>query len=566
MSETMELAEIIDSQKYRQKDESKEDKIERIIEELHDGLDHRDQLETILHNDRFLFAGRIQSAVGSERQTTAFNCYGSADIEDSFEDIFDKLKQAGQTMRLGGGIGYDFSRLRPRGSLVKSLDSTASGPVSFMKVYNSACATILSSSHRRGAQMGTLRIDHPDIEEFIECKANGDELNNFNISVGVTDDFMKHLIYGPDDFNLVFEGDVYKTVSAIALWDKIMSHTWDWAEPGVLFMDTINNKNNLYYCETISTTNPCGEQPLPPYGACLLGSFNLTRYLYKEADNYSYNFDYNLFKSDIPPIVRVMDNIIDNTIYPLNEQELEAKNKRRMGLGITGLANTLAILGYRYGGKLSEQFTSYIMRILRDEAYLSSTSLAREKGVFPAFDKEKYMESNFIKTLPDHVKYAIEKNGMRNSHLLSIAPTGTISLIVGNVSSGIEPPFNLEYNRDVYLKDGVKKVFKIKDYAYDQYSVVGPTADSITAEDHVNMLILCSSFVDSSCSKTCNVGDEVTYEEFKQLYIQAWKGGASGCTTFRAAGKREGVLRNLEETKEGMACYIDPLTGVKECS
>lgn len=563
-----ELSRLIDEQKYRERGETYEEKVDRLSATLMDNQEHRKELKDILYDMRFLPAGRIQNAVGAARVTTAFNCFVSGTIEDDFGDIFDKVKEAGQTMRKGGGIGYDFSTLRPRGSHISSLDSSASGPVSFMRVYDSACSTVLSAGHRRGAQMGVLRVDHPDIEEFITAKHNNNDLLNFNVSVGITDDFMRAVLEG-SSFPLMFGTTMYKRVDARALWNKIMRSTWDWAEPGVLFLDTINRKNNLWYAERIAATNPCGEQPLPPYGACLLGSFNLTKYISEDQES----FNYIQFMHDIPHVVRAMDNVIDNTVYPLDKQLVEAVSKRRMGLGVTGLANTLEIMGLSYG---SPEFLSEmreILTVLRDTAYQASVELACEKGPFPAFNREQYVQGSFISTLPESIRDDINTYGIRNSHLLSIAPTGTISLVADNVSSGIEPPFAYEYDRPVFLESGEKRTFIARDYAMEFYGVKGKTSFDVTVDEHVKVLNLASRLVDSSVSKTCNVGDNVSFEDFKQVYMDAWRGGSSGCTTFRQQSKRMALLTKKEEKptieqniEEGSACFIDPNTGQKECS
>lgn len=413
--------------------------------------------------------------------------------------------------------------------------------------------------------MGVLNISHPDIEEFIDAKRTAGELKNFNISVAVTDEFMKAM-KDDGDFDLVFDGVVYKTVSARKLWEKIMRSTWSHAEPGVLFIDRINQKNNLHYCEVIAATNPCGEQPLPPNGACLLGSFNTTKYVYSSADGL-YLFDYERFKSDIAPIVRMMDNVIDETIYPLEDQKIEALNKRRMGLGITGIANTAEVLGYPYGSKGMVKFMKGVMTILRDEAYRTSILLAREKGPFPLFDYA-YCDGEFIQTLPTDIQEDIEAYGIRNSHLLSIAPTGTISLFAGNISSGIEPPFSLRYERRTIMGDGSIEWWPVYDYAFDQWGVKGRTSEELTAQEHIDVLCAASELVDSACSKTCNVGNSVGFVEFQQLYISAYEGGASGCTTFRPASieTRGEVMRNSEVPSEGGQCIIDPVTGERSCS
>jgi ribonucleoside-diphosphate reductase alpha chain len=492
----------------------------------------------------------------------------------------DKAKEAATTMRLGGGIGYDFSPLRPRGDHIKSLDSKSSGPISFMGIFDSVCGTVRSAGHRRGAQMGVLRVDHPDIEEFVDAKTNSHNLTNFNISVGVTDEFME-AVRSNSSFDLRFDGRVHRTINARSLWDKILRSTWEWAEPGILFIDRINQKNNLWYCENIVATNPCGEQPLPPYGACLLGSFNLTKYVSKGGPDGQYQFDYEQFKHDIPIVVRAMDNVVDRAIYPLPQQEYEAKSKRRMGLGLTGVANTIESLGHPYGSPSFLNNLSEIMTVLRDTAYTTSVSLAVEKGAFPMYD-ERLLDSEFARTLPDDIRSLIQTYGLRNSHLLSIAPTGTISISANNVSSGIEPVFSLGYTRDVQTFDGSLTVL-VDDYAHREWGISGKTADKVSVEEHVDVLTTASHFVDSACSKTCNVGNDVTWEEFKNVYMRAYDGGASGCTTFRAAGKRFGILNasadeetvavETEESRDvveesisdGGACYYDPTTGIRSC-
>jgi len=572
---TLEVSKRVHEEKYRGQGETFKDAMTRVAEALKDNEGHFNNFRTILYNQRFLPAGRVQSAMGAPRRVTPYNCFVSTTIEDSMDGIMDAARRAAETMRLGGGIGYDFSTLRPRGALIKSLESKSSGPLSFMGIFDAVCKTIASAGHRRGAQMGVLRVDHPDIEEFVTAKNNMTELTDFNISVGVTDKFMTAVKDGTD-FDLVFNGEVRKTVDARALWDKIMRSTWDWAEPGILFIDRINKKNNLHYCETIAATNPCGEQPLPPNGACLLGSFNLVKYVIEHDGKYVFNM--NQLRNDIPHVVRAMDNVVDRATYPLKEQELEAKSKRRMGLGITGVANAIEALGFEYGSDRFLQTLEEIMGVIRDVSYTTSVELAIEKGAFPLFRKE-YLDSEFAKTLPDHIRNLISEYGIRNSHLLSVAPTGTISLSADNVSSGIEPPFSLFYDRKIQEFDGERTV-RVEDYGYSVFKVEGKTANELSVFDHVKVLNVASKFVDSACSKTCNVGDDVTWEDFKKIYMDAYDGGASGCTTFRASGKRMGILTasysedvaeesDIEETQdfvdEGGACYFDPATGLRKC-
>lgn len=562
---TLPISEEVGAEKHRQAGETFEDAMRRIAHALADDEEHEEALAEILLDQRFLPAGRVQAAAGSFRTVTAFNCFVSGTIPDSMDGIMDRLKEAALTMQKGGGIGYDFSTIRPRGDLIKSLDSQASGAVSFMEPFDATCGTVASAGNRRGAQMAVLRIDHPDIIRFIEAKNNDNYLTRFNISVGVTDEFMQAVL---DDtiFALRFDKRVYEWVKARDLWDKLMRSTWDWAEPGVLFIDRINQMNNLWYCETIAATNPCGEQPLPPYGACLLGSFNWVKYA-----SPGKGFDLTRLIADVPVVVRAMDNVIDRTIYPLPEQEAEAKNKRRMGLGATGVANAMEICGIRYGSKEAEAFIRKIMFSFTDECYLASSMLAMQKGSFPLFDKEKYLEGEFIKRLDGFTRHCIETHGIRNSHLTSIAPTGSISLAADNISSGIEPPFLLEYERTIQEFDG-ERVEKVTDYAWREFGVAGVTADQLSPSQHVAMLNAFQHWVDSSCSKTCNIGDDVTFDEFKDVYMQAWLGGAKGCTTFRAAGKRFGILNSSDtpdkahdEDENGAACYIDPATGKKSC-
>lgn len=573
---TLPVSEEIHKLKYRSTGETFKEAMTRVADSLKDNEEHFNEFRNILYEMRFLPAGRVQSAMGSPMPVTPYNCFVSRTIPDSMEGIMAALTEAAETMRLGGGIGYDFSTLRPRGAHIKRVNSPSSGPISFMGIFDALCKTISSAGHRRGAQMGVLRVDHPDIEEFIRVKNNSNTLTQFNISVGITDKFME-AVETNSTFDLVFDGRVYKTINAKALWDDILRSTWDWAEPGVLFIDKINKKNNLWYIENIAATNPCAEQPLPPYGACLLGSFNLVKYLIKIGDTYFFDFD--KFKVDIPPVVRAMDNIVDRAVYPLLQQKGEAQSKRRMGIGVTGLANAVEACGFPYNSAGAETLIRNIMICLRDNCYRSSISLALEKGAFPLFD-QRYLDSGFAKTLPDDIRTMIKSCGIRNSHLLSIAPTGTISLSADNVSSGIEPVFSYGYDRTIQTFNG-PKIERVDDYGFRVFGVKGATADTISVDDHVRILNLVSYYVDSACSKTCNVGSDVTWQQFKDVYMTAYKGSASGCTTFRAAGKRYGILNaNASEDiaeepivkpddfvneTDGSACYFDPSTGKKTC-
>ncbi|ALF51538.1 ribonucleotide reductase [Pseudomonas phage PAE1] len=593
------------AQKYRGSGESFREAMNRIAAALKDDDQHFADFRDALLGMRFLPAGRIQSAMGSTRQVTPYNCYVSGTINDSFVDgegsIMVRAAEAAATMRMGGGIGYDFSTLRPRGDLIRKLQSHSSGPISFMHIFDAICKCVASSGHRRGAQMGVMRVDHPDIEEFIHAKQPGKDvqplwdlvaelpegaqkqqlvmslqqtlkLTGFNVSVAITDKFMECVASG-EPFPLTFEGRTYREVDARALWDAIMRGTWDWAEPGVLFIDAINRMNNLWYCETIAATNPCGEQPLPPYGACLLGSFNLVKYIFKDGAG-RYAFDWDQYREDIPQVVRAMDNVVDRAIYPLPQQKQEAKDKRRMGLGITGLANAAEALGHEYGSPAFLAFEAEVLDTLRDESYLASAHIAKVKGSFPKFDKDKYLQGQFIKTLREDVRDAIAKYGIRNSHLTSIAPTGTISLCADNVSSGIEPVFAYSFDRTVIEFSG-PRVETVEDYGARVFGVRGKACSRVTVQEHVAALTVAAQRVDSAVSKTCNVPSDISWEDFKNVYVSAWEGGAKGCTTFRLGGKRSGILVVKDDGGEPEAdapaeepasqCRIDPATGRREC-
>jgi ribonucleoside-diphosphate reductase alpha chain len=460
---------------------------------------------------------------------------------------------------------------------------------------NAICRATSSAGNRRGAQMGVLRIDHPDIHRFIRAKQPSAKvqhlwdlveelpashptrfqlvealqetlkLTGFNLSIAVTDEFMECLAAGRP-FPLKFAGRVYNEVDPTELWELVMRSTWDWAEPGVLFIDTINRMNNLRYCETIAATNPCGEQPLPPHGACLLGSFNLVRYISVGALGVS--FDWDQFRTDIAPVVRAMDNVVDVAIYPLPEQQAEAKSKRRMGLGITGLANAAEAMGLLYGTKEFLQFEAQVLEELRDQSYMASVSLAREKGAFPLYDA-RYLESEFVATLPRELQADIAKYGIRNSHLTSIAPTGTISYSADNISSGLEPVFMFEGQRKMKTTEG-EVTIDVTDYAYREWGIRGKTADQVTAQEHVDVLCVAANRVDSAVSKTCNVSPKMPWDEFKSLYVTAWANGAKGCTTFNPGGKRLGIFTAKEPeaeavVAEGAACEIDLATGRRSC-
>jgi len=568
---TLKFSQDTHATKYRGKGESFREAMTRIADALKDDQQHFHEFRSILLRQAFLPPGRVQAAMGSPRLHTPYNCFVSGDIPDSMEGIMDSVKQAALTMKMGGGIGYDFSSIRPRGDWIASQETYASGAVSFMKPFDAVCQTIASAGNRRGAQMAGLRVDHPDIEEFIAAKQNTDNLTQFNVSVLVTDEFMEAMLEGRQ-FPLRFEGRTYKWVDARALWDEIMRSTWDWAEPGVLFVDQANRMNNLWYCEYLPVTNPCGEQWLPEHGACLLGSFNLVKYLvFNKQQTKVIDFDYEQLWTDIQIVYRAMDNVVDRAAYPLPEQEAEAKNKRRMGLGITGLANAGEALGFAYGSSEFLRFQEEVEKLLTYALYTQSAVRARQYGAFPLCDNEKLVQSNFIQKLPPALQDFIREYGLRNSHLTSIAPTGTISLCADNVSSGIEPPYSLGMSRKVRTFDGVEE-HGLVDYASYFLGVDGKTVmnGDVTVEDHLNVLEIASRWNDSSVSKTVNIDDSVTFEQFKDVYVEAWKRGCKGCTTFRASGKRMGILsdsqsKGSEEATEGGACVFDPELGTTSC-
>ncbi len=561
---TLPISEEIHALKYRQDGESFREAMSRIADSLKDSDEHFHQLRDILLDMRFLPAGRVQASMGSARQSTAYNCFVSPTIPDSMKGIMEIASYAAETMRLGGGIGYDFSTIRPKGDMIAKIGSPASGPVSFMRIFDAVCGTVAAAGHRRGAQMGVLRVDHPDIEEFIRAKQNTTNLTNFNVSVGVTDDFMD-AVKDNTTFDLSWGGRKYKTVNARGLWNEIMRSTWDWAEPGVLFIDRINALNNLWYCEKIAATNPCAEQPLPPNGACLLGSFNLVKYVVLDDETNSYQFNYNQFLADIPIVVRAMDNIVDRALYPLEPQWKEASSKRRMGLGVTGVANALEALGLPYGSTGFCQELDYLLMMFTNECYRQSAYLAKEKDCFPLYNQHSYAQGNFVARLDPEVQSLIWANGLRNSHLTSIAPTGTISLTADNISSGIEPVFSYGFDRTIQTPNG-PRVERVDDYGVRVFGIKGRTADQCSVSDHLNVLKVASYWMDSAVSKTCNVGADVSFEDFKNIYMTAYDMGAKGCTTFRAAGKRMGILNvSAPEEGEGAACFIDPTTGKKTC-
>ncbi len=506
---------------------------------------------------RFLPAGRILAGAGTGRSVTLHNCFVMGTIGDDMGSIFAHLREAALTLQQGGGIGYDFSTLRPKGAPVKGVGADASGPLSFMEVWDSMCKTIMSAGSRRGAMMATLRCDHPDIEEFITAKQTPGRLTMFNMSVLATDAFMT-AVKTDQDWPLQFGGVVTRTVKARALWNKITHATYDYAEPGVIFIDRINARNNLYYCESIAATNPCGEQPLPPYGTCLLGSINFAR-LVKEPFTAHAKLDEKELADLVAVAVRMMDNVVEASRYPVEAQRQEAEQKRRIGLGITGLADALIMCGLRYGSPGAVAKTRAWMEVFRNAAYGASIDLAKEKGPFPLFDRDKYLAGETILTLPKVLRDRIAKHGIRNALVTSIAPTGTISLMADNVSSGLEPVFSFAYTRNVLMRDGTRRAEDVSDYAYRLFRTLkgeaAPLPDyfvdvqSLTPDDHLVMQAAVQDYIDSSISKTINVPEDFPFAAFADVYMKAYDKGCKGCTTYRPSPVRGAVLEVKKDRK-----------------
>ncbi|MEO0670087.1 MAG: adenosylcobalamin-dependent ribonucleoside-diphosphate reductase [Pseudomonadota bacterium] len=562
------IAEQIWDMKYRFKeadgtalDTTVEDTWRRIARDLASVESDPDTWEqtfyAALEDFKFLPAGRITAGAGTARSVTLFNCFVMGTVPDSMGGIFDMLKEAALTMQQGGGIGYDFSTIRPKGAAVSGVAADASGPLSFMDVWDAMCRTIMSAGSRRGAMMATMRCDHPDIEDFITAKSDAARLRMFNVSVLVTDPFMD-AVKADGPWDLVFDGRVYQTVQARDLWNRIMQATYDYAEPGVIFIDRINAANNLNYCETIAATNPCGEQPLPPYGACLLGSINLAR-LVSDPFGADAALDDDQLSELVGTAVRMMDNVVDASRFPLEAQAREAQAKRRIGLGVTGLADALLMVGLRYGSDEAARQTEAWLKAIARAAYLASVDLAREKGAFPLFDADGYLASGAMQAMDADVRDAVAEHGIRNALLTSIAPTGTISLYAGNVSSGIEPVFAYAYTRKVLQKDGSRTEEEVVDYAVqlwrDKFGEAElpdyfVNAQTLQPSEHVKMQAAAQKWVDSSISKTINCPEDISFDAFKDVYMAAWDQGCKGCTTYRPNDVTGSVLSVAEDKKD----------------
>ncbi|RMD60124.1 MAG: adenosylcobalamin-dependent ribonucleoside-diphosphate reductase [Nitrospirae bacterium] len=536
----------------------------------------------IMEDFKFLPGGRILAGAGTNRSVTLFNCFVMGNIRDSIEGIFEALMEGAITMQHGGGVGYDFSTLRPKGRRAKKTGAIASGPVSFMHIWDSMCATILSTGARRGAMMATLRCDHPDIKEFIEAKKEKGRLRYFNLSVQISDDFMRAL-KNDEEWPLIFplnsgRGDIIKRwpgkegpvpcniekrIRAKELWSKLMHSTYTYAEPGILFVDRINRMNNLWYREYITATNPCGEVPLPPYGACDLGSINLTRFV-KEPFTKKAELNIDKIRETVSIAVRMLDNVIEASLFPLDKQKSQVKGCRRIGLGITGLADALIMLNITYGSEESLKISSEIMKEICYTAYRSSIEIAKEKGAFPFLDKRRYLEGPFISSLPIDIKRGISTYGIRNSHLIAIAPTGTTSMLANNISSGIEPVFDFSYKRRILDEHGNQITLELSDYAWSmwkkRYGDKKTLPESfVKAHDlppiaHIEMQAALQPYVDNSISKTINIPEDYPFDDFKNVYEIAYEKGLKGCTTFRPNPITGEVLRGVESWRDAPHC------------
>jgi len=533
-----------------------------------------DRFYQLLTDFKFLPGGRILAGAGTARRVTLCNCFVMGPIEDGIDPIFAALREGALTMQAGGGVGYDFSTLRPAGSPARQSGNIASGPVSFMRIWDSMCATICSTGSRRGAMMATLRCDHPDIEAFVEAKADPQALTHFNCSVLISDEFMR-AVHANEPWPLVFPSArlgaepearvvqrvwpgttgpvacrIVKQLPARDLWRRIMRAAYQQSEPGVLFIDRINRENNLGYCERLHATNPCGEIPLPAYGACDLGSFNLTAFVNDPFSDRA-AFDFAQLTDLVPAAVRLLDNVIDVSDFPLAQQAQQARASRRIGLGFTGLADALIMLGLHYASAEGRGFAARVMATIRETAYRASVALAREKGPFPELQTGPYLDAPGIRRLPEDIRSEIARHGVRNSHLTAIAPAGTISLLANNVSSGIEPVFAASYERNLLDRSGNIRMHAVQDFACRLWQDSQPAADlppafvsapTLTAMDHLAMQAAVQPHVDHAISKTVNVAADIEFDDFQDIYLEAYRLGLKGCTTFRPGARRSSVL------------------------
>lgn len=502
----------------------------------------------LLADFRFLPGGRILANAGTERSATLLNCFVMGALDDSIDGLFTALRESAITLQAGGGIGLDFSPVRPAGAAAVRTGNIASGPVSFMRLWDAMCETMTADRARRGAMMAVLRCDHPDIEAFIDSKTSAGVLSHFNLSVLVTDEFIR-AVDADDAWPLVFGAQVIRTLKARDLWDRMLRAAYGSGEPGVLFIDRINRESNLGYVETIHACNPCGEMPLPPYGACDLGSINLARFVSHPFSDKA-GFDFEFVASTVHLAVRFLDNVLDLSHFPLMAQAEQARSARRIGLGITGLADALIMLGLDYDSNAGREFTARVLGTMRNAAYESSVKLAEEKGSFPLFDADAFLDRPFTHRLPEGIRALIRRRGIRNSHLLAIAPTGSISLLAGNVSAGIEPVYAASVNRRVRRLDGGDDIMKLEDFSVQAWregarGSVPPafvTASELSAEAHLAMQATAQGFVDNAISKTINADASLPYDDFRQVYRRAYDLGLKGCTVYRQGSRGEDVL------------------------
>ncbi|MEZ6001063.1 adenosylcobalamin-dependent ribonucleoside-diphosphate reductase [Hyphomonas sp.] len=506
------------------------------------------RFQDLLADDRFLPGGRILANAGTERNATLLNCFVMGALDDSIDGLFHSLRESAITLQAGGGIGLDFSPIRPAGTAAVRTGNVASGPVSFMHLWDAMCETMTADRTRRGAMMAVLRCDHPDMESFIDAKTETGVLSRFNLSVLITDDFIRS-VDADSDWPLVFDGKVVRVVRAKHLWGRMLDAAYQAGEPGVLFIDRINRENNLGYAETIHACNPCGEVPLPPYGACDLGSINLTRFV-REPFTHGASFDFDGVAETARLGVRFLDNVLDVSHYPLKAQAEQAHAGRRIGLGITGLSNALIMLGLAYDSDEGREFSAHVLGMMRNAAYEASVDLAEEKGSFPLFEAESFLDRPFTRRLPEALRASIREKGIRNSHLLAIAPTGSISLLAGNVSAGIEPVFAASLDRRVRRMDGGYDTMAIEDYAFRLWRESGGeglppafvTAGELSPDAHLAMQETAQGFIDNAISKTINANNDMPYESFERVYRKAYDLGLKGCTVYRQGSRGEDVL------------------------